>query len=203
MTLRVVTAPAVQPVSLSEMKEHLRIDTTDEDVLIEALIEAAASYAENYTQRALVGQELELLLPCFPEDSIIRLPRPPLASVEWIKYIDLDGQLQTVDPATYQIDAYSEPAEIKPEYLSWWPSDVRTYDFNPVQIRYIAGYAPIGSPLGDTAAGVPQGVKQWMKVRVAQLFEHREAIITGTIVAQIPRDFVDGLLDPFVIGLIR
>jgi hypothetical protein len=34
-----------------------------------------------------------------------------------------------------------------------------------------------------------------MQARISSLFENREQLVTGTIVAELPRAFVDGLLD--------
>ena len=197
MAIRVITRPTVEPVSTEEMKLHLREDLADQDLLINALIVAAREYAEAYTGRAFITQTLELTLDEFPAGGEIEIPNPPLQLVEHVKYIDADGVLQTVNDALYQVDPYAEPGKIKPAYGEVWP-DTRAGEYNAVQVRYICGYAEIGSPSGaDPANGVPDGIKHWMKVRVAQLYEHREAVIIGTIVAPIPRDFVDGLLDPY------
>ena len=198
MTTRVVTQPSVEPVSLDEAKLHLRVDDTTDDSLITALITVARIYAENYTRRSFCQQTLELLLNCFDSNEII-LPAPPLISVSSVKYLDLGGVLTTVDVADYQVDTYREPGRIKPAYLESWPIITRG-DFNAVQIQYVAGYTPIGSPT-DYASGVPEPIKQWIKIRVATLYEFREAIVTGTSKAEIHRDFIDGLLDPYVVDL--
>lgn len=198
MTVRVITAPSVEPLSLTEAKLHLREDLSTQDTLITALIVAAREYAELYTGRVFVQRTLEWTQDCFPY--CIELPFPPLVSVSSVKYIDTDGVLQTVSAADYQVDTYSEPGKVKPAYgVAGWPS-VRSSDFNAVQVRYVAGY-PEGSP-ADYASGVPEPVKQWMRIRIAQLYEHREAVIAGTIAAPLPRDFVDGLLDPYRVGLL-
>lgn len=197
MTVRVITQPAVEPVSLTEMKLHLREDLSTQDTLITALIKAARQYAEAYTGRAFITQTQELTLDAFPSSGEIEVPNPPLQLIEHIKYIDTDGALQTVSDALYQVDPYATPGLVKPAYGETWP-DTRAGEYNAVQVRFSCGYVEIGSPTGvDPTNGVPEGIKHWMKVRVAQLYEHREAIVTGTIVAPIPRDFVDGLLDPY------
>ena len=55
MGLKQTVAPAVEPISLTEGKLHLRIDTTAEDGLISSLIKTARQYCENYQQRACNG----------------------------------------------------------------------------------------------------------------------------------------------------
>jgi uncharacterized phiE125 gp8 family phage protein len=202
MTVRVITQPTVEPVTLAEAKLHLRVTTSDEDALITSLISAARIYAENYTRRAFAQRTLELLLPNVPSCGVIELPQPPLRSVAWIKYIDADGVLQTIDAADYQVDMYREPGLIKPSYLETWPVITRS-DFNALQVRYTAGYAETGSPDSDAdyRANIPEAVKQWIKIRVGTMFEMREAVVVGTIVTDIKHDFIDGLLDPFVVDL--
>jgi uncharacterized phiE125 gp8 family phage protein len=59
-----------------------------------------------------------------------------------------------------------------------------------VQINYTAGY-------GTAATNVPEGIRHWMFLRVASLYENREevAILTRGKVEILP--FVDFLLDPY------
>jgi uncharacterized phiE125 gp8 family phage protein len=204
MTIRVVTAPSTEPLSLVEAKLHCNIesDFTDDDALVSALIRTATEQAENYTRRAFVQRTHELLLPAFPACQVIEIPSPPIQSISYVRYLDLDGTPQTVSAADYQLDAYREPALLKPAYLTVWPISTRS-DFNAVQIGYVCGYAGIGSPASDLdyTAAVPESVKQWLRIRVATLYAQREALVAGTIITKVDRDFVNALLDPFVVSV--
>lgn len=79
--LKTTIKPAVEPVTLTEAKAHLRVSHADEDSLIESLIEVAREKAESITGRAFIEQTIEqtgtLRLP-----GLIMLYRSPLISVE-------------------------------------------------------------------------------------------------------------------------
>lgn len=197
MTVREITAPSVEPISLAQAKAWLRVDDdiTDQDAVITMLIKSMREYAENLTGRTFVQRTLELTLPHFPH--VIELPNPPLISVTHIKYYDTDGALQTLDSSVYEVDSYREPGLVRPAYLQSWEST--RYVFNAVQVRYEAGYAPTGSPT-DYRENMPASLQIWMQARLASLYEHREQIVTGTTVSDLPRNFADGLLDSLIVG---
>lgn len=186
-TIKITDTPAVSEcVTLAEAKAHLRVDVTDDDALIAALITAARLDAEDRMSRTLVETTWELQLDAFPADGCMRLHHPPVQSVAYIKYYDSTGTLQTLDPAAYVLDTASEPARLVLAHTQSWPV---TY-IRPaaVQVRYVAGL-----PAADKAK-VPESIKAWIKLRTATLYEHREQIALGVSVAEIP--FVDHLLDP-------
>lgn len=85
MRLKLITAPTVEPVTLAGVKNHLRIDSEDENALITALITTARQLAERDTKRAFITQTWRLYLDESPAE--IYLPKPPLQSVESIKTI--------------------------------------------------------------------------------------------------------------------
>lgn len=205
MPVEVLEAPQYEPVSLADARTWVRADPDDtsQDGIIQLLIKAARERAENLTGRAFVQRTLRLLLRGWPSDPVhgakILLPFPPLSSVSSVKYIDVDGVLQTMSTADYVVHD-GDLSTIVPAYGVVWPA-VRDVP-NAVQVTYIAGYPPVGSPTDEAAhqAGQPALLREWMHAHVATMFEHRESVITGTIVSALPTPFVDGLLDPLVVG---
>lgn len=185
MGLTLKTAPVAEPVTLAEAKLHCKVDVADDDTLITALIVAARQQAEHRTGRALITQQWELTLERFADR--IPLPRPALVSVQSVKYLDGNGALQTLDNTEYQVVISELVGYIQPSYGKSWPFCRVQPD--SVAVAYTCGY-------GDAAA-VPVSIKSWIKMAVATLYSQRDAIITGIIVAEVPRDFFAGLLDPY------
>ena len=77
MGLKLITPPAIEPVSLPEIKQHLRIDSDLEDALLLDFITAAREYCESYQNRVFITQTWDLFLDDFP-DSPFKIPLPPL-----------------------------------------------------------------------------------------------------------------------------
>jgi uncharacterized phiE125 gp8 family phage protein len=182
MGLRIVTEPADWPIDLDEAKAHLRVDTSDDDDLIEAMIEAATDYcdgATGYLGRALVEQTWELVLDEFPEDEI-KIPLPPLIAVDFIKYDDTAGEEQTMSASDYTVDNVSEPGWVLP--VGDWPD---TFEgINAVRIRFRCGWPNDGaSPPVQT---VPGTIKSAIKLIIGNLYANRETIVVGQSVAEIP-----------------
>ena len=76
---------------------------------------------------------------------------------------------------------------IIPAYGKSWPS-CREHP-GSVRVDYTCGYG--------AAADVPQSIKAWMLLAIATWYENREALTAGQPVAELPRCFWEGLLDPF------
>lgn len=174
MALKLITAPATTPVSLTEAKAHLRVDHTDDDTLITACIAAATAYVDGpngWLGRALIEQTWELTIDEFP-DNEIKIPMPPLIEVVSIKYDDTAGDEQTLSTDDYTVDLVSEPGWVLPD--DTWPS---TFDgINAVRIRFRAGYT----------GGVPADIKAAILLYIGTLYEHRETVIVGQAATQLP-----------------
>jgi uncharacterized phiE125 gp8 family phage protein len=177
MALVLVTAPAIEPVDLASAKTHLRVDGTDEDVLITALITASREYCEGFQNRAYITQTWDLWLESFPSEDYIRIPLPPLQSVASVKYYGTDNAEYTMAAADYFVDNKSEPGRLVLAYGKSWPS-LTLRPANGVVVRFVAGY-------GDAAANVPQKVKQAMLLLIGHWYANREAVLAGSISKEI------------------
>ena len=172
-------APTAEPVTLQDVKDHLRVDVDDDDGLISAQIKAATSWVEEYTGRQLVTATWQLTLDRFPRwDKPIILPRPPALTVTSITYTLSDETTDTVDSGDYVLDNDDDldRHRVVLKDASTWPTDTR--DFAAVRVLYTAGY-------GD-AGDVPDVFKSAIKLVVGNLYENRETAVVGTITSQLP-----------------
>lgn len=178
MSLSLVTPATAEPVSLRELKDQCRLeaDFTDEDSYLQSLVAAAREYVEDVTWLQLMPASYLLTIdggfPCRE----LYLPKPPLQSVTSIKYLDSDGAEQTVSPGIYGVDAHREPGRVYLAYGQSWPT-CRSVE-QAVRVTFVAGYA--------NEALVPERLKQAIKILAATWYEHREQVITGTIVQDVP-----------------
>lgn len=185
-TLKLITAPAAEPVTLTEARLHLRQDaTTADDDLITALIVAARQRVELEINRSLISTTWEWWVDAFPEyyrpyvyrpgkarhREEIYLPNPPLASVTSLTYVDLNGDTQTLSTSDYQVCGIATQGAgyVVPAYGKSWP--IAQCQPESVKIRYVAGY-------GATAASVRESTKAAIKLLIGHFYENREATVS-------------------------
>lgn len=187
MILEVYTAPVLDPITVAEAKLFCRVDNSDEEALLDHLIEVAREKCEVASGRTLLTTTWDLKLADFPVEDNIVLPRPPIASVTSVSYYDLSNTLCTLTVTTDYLTYLGK----KQGYVylpdgGSWPA---TYDRpDAVIVRYVAGWT--------AAASIPACLKQWIRLAVSTLYDNRNQTITGTIVAELPHDFAAGVMDP-------
>ena len=164
-SMKLVTAPAREPVSEDEAKSQLRVTHTDDDVEIARLIVAARNYVENYTRQRLVRQKWRLYFSAF--SSVMELAPAVVREVEAIQYIDADGATQTVSAATYDVDVAGQRVTLA--YGATWPA--ARYQANAVWLDVWAGmYDETASPI-DTISDIEEGAKQAVLMVVQQFYD--------------------------------
>lgn len=202
MFLASISPPSTEPITLGEAKAHLRVDLTDDDALITALIVAARQYAESETGRSLITQSWRLILDGFPggrgpgtngsissllPGNAILLDQAPVQFISSIQYLDTGGAWQTLPESEWVAELQSAPARITPAFGKTWPAVLP--QIGSVKVEFVAGY-------GDAAA-VPQGIKIWMLLRLGALYENREEVSAMRQGKIEPLPYVDRLLDAY------
>lgn len=190
MNIKVLTAPTVLPVSVAEVKTHLRIDISADDADIEKKIKAVLAYLDpplGTLGRAMISQTLQLALEDFPR-SPYALPFPPVQLIASVKYYDLDDVQRTISSSNYILKNDTEPALLILKDGMSWPTDLSVNDPYPVKIAFKAGY-------GDAPANVPEMIRLWIMMTVGVFYNEREHSIIGQTVFQ--NEFSRRLIDNF------
>jgi uncharacterized phiE125 gp8 family phage protein len=162
MPLVQVTAPAEEPLNATEVKSRLSIGSEVSDDVIEAFITAARQTLDGRDgrlQRCLMQQSWKLTIdsrfPCEP----IKIPLPPLISIDSVRYVDPNGAWQTVAEENYRtVEGYR--AEVVPVHGVSWPST--RCQLGAVEIEFTAGY-------GTDPADVPEPIRQAITLMVSNL----------------------------------
>lgn len=177
----VVVTPSVHALDMDLVKEHLRVDFTDDDELIAALMNAAAAHIDGpqgWLGRSIWPQTLELRQNVFCGP--VRLPYGPVQSVTSVKYVDGAGAEQTMDAAAYVLTGNGE---VDRAYGTSWPA-VRG-DAEGVRIRYAAGFEDL-----------PPSILAAVLMMISHWYSNREAVATGQTAQEMPLA-VQALLAPF------
>lgn len=184
-----VSVPATQqPLSLTETKSFLRIDTSDDDLIVLAYIQTATEAIKQYLRRSIMTEtyvfkadgfahagaddRLLALGPGVHTASVpyvlgggetLDLPFAPLQSVTSVVTYDRSNNASTLDASTYQVDLQS--GRIYLNEGETWPSDLRAQD--AVQVTYVAGY---------TTATIPAPIREAIRRYVESLYEGCEGM---------------------------
>lgn len=138
MAVKIITVTS-NPITDEKAIDHLR-NHNDPDVqqsLMSEKLIAAIGFCEGYTGRSIRKMTLELALDQFPAREI-KLPGCPVQSIESVKYIDSDGDEQTLTSNQYLLDDYGDQHWLLPAFDVEWPST--RCQANAVKVRYVAGY---------------------------------------------------------------
>lgn len=166
--------------SLSTAKTFASVIGDYDDETITELIQTAIEEAQEITNRQFAKATYELILTKFTQN--LKLPKNPIQEVLKIEYMDKDGVYKVLDPSSYFLH---EELEIGVLIFSDLPG-VKEHP-QAVKITFTCGYSSTNK--------FPFSMKQWLKVRVNTLYEHRENIVTGTISSKL--DHVDAVLDRY------
>jgi uncharacterized phiE125 gp8 family phage protein len=172
MMLTLLSGPAVEPVSLAEAKAWLRLDSSDEDQLLSALIVSARLTLEAYTRRFFVTQSWRMSFDAWPASTLRRhmlaAPLAPLRNVAAIRIFDAEDVATTLDASAYRAAPAQDRGRIV--FQEAPPAPGRASD--GVEIDVVAGY-------GDAGSDTPEPLRRALLALVAHWHENRGDEIDG------------------------
>jgi len=167
--LNLEVPPVYEPVSVDELKEHLRLNIDDENSLLAEYISAARLLAEDYTGRQFMTATWKAYFDYWPDF----LPKSPTQAVSEILYYDTSNVQQEL--TTFDLDNTCDPARLmisnKPSLGSRKPSVIITLE---------CGYDEVYKPF-------PPTLKHAIMLLASDYYMHRTAHLpTLGTVRQIP-----------------
>ncbi len=169
----------VEPVTVEELRVHLRLQTKAHDEHLRELITASRQWIEDaMLWRLLLRQVVVEKFDRFAGEMELRWPA---ASITSVAYLDPDGDTQTVAATVYELATNHSVSYIRLKYNQYWPTDVRAHE-DAVTITYPAGY-------GSGSSYVPMAIRRALLLHAGGLFRPMDAA----------PDSVDALLSVYAI----
>ena len=158
-TYQVITPASTYPVSLTEAKSHLKVDTTADDAYITSIIKAATQLSEEYTNRFFINTVIDQTCSDFAQ--LQTLFKSKVSAVAHVKYYDSDNSLQTLSATVYDAQLNYEPSQIQLAENQSFPRITSRND--AVVARYTVGYG--------TASDVPEIIKQAILLTIGNFYQ--------------------------------
>lgn len=161
--LTITTPAATLPISVADLKTHMRISHSADDDYITDLAWMAYAWIEREADITISQTSYSLMMGDF--EPVVYLPKPPLTSLNSVSYYDTDGTSHTLSQNTdfYLVNSTRQAAYLAP--VDRWPS---VYDRpDAITIAFTCESDP-----------VPYQVLHLMRLLVANAYEFREGEIT-------------------------
>lgn len=173
---RVSGPPADPPLELKVVKEHCRLpdDLTELDDQLEHYMREAEKEIESRCELSLRESSWLLTMARLPDCSrlqdfvldklLVRLEKPPVTGIEWVKYYDQNNVLQTADETDYELyeNEQCPPILLVSDRIADLLYDGRLDAF---QVQFTAGYSEL-----------PPDAVHLIKVLVAHYYRSPEAV---------------------------
>ncbi len=197
-TYRVTVSPTQSPISLATVKHYLKIRTSGDDDIINILIGAATTFAEQYTKRDFITRTYETFRDYFPRwcdsegyytcgalpgffgnlsSTVVGgnvgfvLDRSPLQSVTSIEYL-VDNVLTPVVSTVFYNTVEEDYSEVLTLANQLWPEDADKR-LQAITLTFVTGF-------GDTAADMPDWVTTGLLQHIAMMYENRGDCVDAT-----------------------
>ena len=148
MTIKIISPPEMRPVSLDQIKQHLRITHDVEDEKLLELADAAVSYVESESHKALIYQTLLQKDLKLNSKQQLNLVISPVETSVKVEAVSLTGEQFTIPPSDYRLSGSPQGTII--QVIGWGRLDQACNSFN---VEYVAVY-------GGAPDNVPANLRQ-------------------------------------------
>ena len=177
MTMYCITPPVAEPVTLVDVRAHLRLGTTSEDDLLAGLVKAARQTLEAEIGLCLINQTWRLHLDGWPREGLVLIPKFPVREVVAVTAYQPDGEPVGIPAGDLWLNATSRPARL---CLARRCAGIAR--LHGLEVDFLAGY-------GDTGTDVPDALKHAILSLVAHWYEFRGAVAPDSQPVSFPLGF--------------
>jgi uncharacterized phiE125 gp8 family phage protein len=168
MSSILLTAPAVEPLSLDVAKAFLRVEHNVDDAVIAALIAGARLHVEAQTRRALITQTWRIARDRWPSSGRVAVRPAPLQALTAARVYDEDSTAHEIDVQAFVLDAGASALA-----FAVWALPLPGRAAAGIELDVRVGY-------GDAVADVPEPLRQAIRLLVAHWYENRGLVAAET-----------------------
>jgi uncharacterized phiE125 gp8 family phage protein len=174
MQVWTVTDLNTEPVALLDMKNYLRVNASNDDVLITSMIKSARMLCENYTNQAFGSKTLKCRFDVIDlYNMTAELPYWPHGVITSVVRYDTDGSAETLNLN----DGYMVYGNLRKEMnfasatTTFWHDQNTQYVY---EVTYTAGYGISSSGSDDGTPNFPEPFKMAIMKQVSEWYDNRE-----------------------------
>lgn len=183
MPLAIISPPISKPVTLVQIKRHLRLDHDQDDEYLDELTEAATTHVEATTGQFLISRVVRQYIETIPASRSVQMEACPVRSIQELRGYDLDGNSNIILSENYRLDNRIEPSAL---ILN---TNINFNAFcNGIEIDMEVGH-------GETGIDIPSNITRAILVLIAHWYEFRGTLPAGDETGLIP-DGLEALLAP-------
>lgn len=183
MPVSIITPPSVLPVTLTQIKKHLRIDHATDDDYLTTLAEAATAHIELDIRQLLISRIMRQYSDLPEPGCGLDLELYPVINIESVICFDGAGNPVTISSSSYALRR--EQHSFALEFDATFSAEAYP---NGLEVDVRCGY-------GDTGVDIPSNISRALLVLIGHWYEHRGAQSADNQTAIIPSG-LDALLDP-------
>jgi uncharacterized phiE125 gp8 family phage protein len=177
MTVALIKPPSIEPLSLQEVKSHLRIDHDHEDSLLLETLKAARQFTEFSSGQKCITQVWRQYESAFPLNCSVELQIGPVVSIASVTAYDENGEPSLLQPEDYELLRGETPTVLQFSHSMSVGTAANGFEID----------ATVG--FGDLGVDVPDALKRAILLLVAHWYEFRGAVSPQNQPVSLPAGF--------------